>query len=137
MKSIRQYLFAGIAMLMLTACPSDLESETQTYTQNIVLPSYASNQMVTLNQIHSSITTVQNSASWLTVEPQTYSSGSPQIKLYYTANIAKAERKCNVTITASSGDEVVLSVTQQGISEGTEIDDLHNSQTDKPAYRRQ
>lgn len=138
MKNIRQYIFAGIAILMLTACPSDPESETQSYTQDIMLPSTASEMLVTLSQLKTSIATVENSASWLSVEPQAYySSGSPKVKLCSTANTAKMERKCNVTITASSGDKVVLSVTQQGVSEGTGIDDLHSSQTDKPAYRRQ
>ena len=137
MKNIRQYLAACIALLMLTACPSDPESETHSYTQDISLPSSASEQLVTLNQLQSAIATVKNSASWLTVEAQSYSSGSPQVKLRSTANTAKSDRKCNVTITATTGDKVTLSVIQQGTSEGTGIDDVHNSQTDKPAYRRQ
>ena len=137
MKSIRKYIFAGMAILMLTACPSEPESETQTYTQDITLPSTATEKMVTLSKLQTSIVTVENSASWRSIEPQAYSSGSPKVMLRSTANTAKTERRCNVTITASSGDKVVLSVTQQGVSEGTEIDDLHGSQTDKPAYRRQ
>lgn len=137
MKSIRKYIFAGMAIFMLTACPSDPESETQSYTQDITLPSTASEKMVTLSQLQTSIATVENSASWLTVEPQSYTSGSPKVKLCSTANTAKTERKCNVTITASSGDKVTLSVTQQGATEGAGIEDLHSSQTDKPAYRRQ
>ena len=122
---------------MLTACPSDSEPEPQSYTQNIELPSNASEQIVTLNKFSSSITMVENSASWLTVEPQVYFSGSPKVKLRSTDNIERTERKCNVIITASSGDRVILSVTQQETSEGTGIDDLHGTQTDKPAYRRQ
>ena len=137
MKNIRQYLFAGMAIFMLTACPSDPESEAQSYTQNVLLPSSTSEQLVTLNQLQSAIATVKNSASWLIVEAQSYSSGSPQVRLCSTANTAKSERKCNVTITATTGDKVTLSVIQQGISEGTGIEDIHNSQTDKPAYRRQ
>jgi hypothetical protein len=137
MKNIIQYLFAGIAMLMLTACPSDSEPEPQSYMQNIALPSYASEQVVTLNKLSSSIATVENSASWLSVEPQIYSSGSPKVKLRSTDNIERTERKCNVIITASSGDKVVLAIIQQGTTEGTGIDDLHDRQTDKPAYRRQ
>ncbi|MBO7120148.1 MAG: BACON domain-containing protein [Bacteroidaceae bacterium] len=137
MKNIKQYLMAGMAILMLTACPSDPESETQSYTQNIVLPSNASEQEVTLTQLHSSISNVQNPVSWLTVEIQSYSSGSPKFKLRSASNTERTERKCNVIITAYSGDKVTLSVTQQGVAEGTGIDDLHDSQTDKPAYRRQ
>lgn len=134
MKNIRQYIIVGIALLVLTACPNNSEPEPQSYTQEIVLPSNASEQEITLNQLHSSIATVQESVSWLTVENLIYYSGSPRVKLCTTINTAKVDRKCNVTITDSSGSMLILSVTQQGASEGTEID-LHNSQTDKPAYR--
>ena len=94
----------------------------------------ATEQVVTLNKLSTAISTVENSAQWLTVEKEPYTSGSPQVKLRSKDNPDKVERKCNVTITATSGDKVILSVTQQ--SEGTEIDDLHGSQTDKPAYER-
>ena len=137
MKYIRQYLFAGIAMLMLMACSSDSEPEPQTFTQDINLPSKGSEQVVTLNQLQTSVATVENSSMWLTVEVQPYTFGSPQVKLRSTNNTAKEERKCSVTVTANSGNKVILSVTQQGGYEGTEIDDLHSSQTNKPAYRRQ
>lgn len=147
MKNFRQYILAGMAILVLTACSSNPVQEpeqkttpepvAQTFTQDIVMPSTASEKLVTLSQLQTSIATVEKSASWLSIESQAYSSGSPQIKLCSTDNTERVERKCNVTITASSGDKVVLSVTQQGTSEGTGIDDLHNSQTDKPAYRRQ
>ena len=137
MKNIKQFIMAGIALLMLTACPEDPVVEPKTYTQDVTLPSNGSKKNVTLNQLQASIAAVENSSSWLTVEAQPYTSGSPQVKLRSTDNTAKKERKCSVTITATSGDKVVLSVTQQGGYEGTEIDDLHGSQTDKPAYRRQ
>lgn len=136
MKDIRQYLMAGMAILMLTACPSDSETEPQAYTQNILLPPYTSEQEIALNQLHSPIATVET-VPWLIVEILAYSSGSPSVKLRSTANTERTERKCNVIITSSSGNKVVLSVTQQGTAEGTGIDDLHGRQTDKPAYRRQ
>lgn len=133
-------------MLMLTACPGpdhksdpvvNPEPVVQTNTQEIVMTPKASEQVVTLTQLSTAISTVEKgeSGSWLTVEKLPYESGSPQVKLRSTDNTETVERKCTVTITASSGDKVVLSVTQQ--SEGTGIDDLHGSQTDKPAYRRQ
>lgn len=138
MKNIRQYLVAGIAMLMLTACSSSSEPEAQSYTQDVALPANASEQVVTLNKLKSSIATIENTVSWLIVERQAYSSGSPQVKLRSTVNKAKEERKCKVTVTASSGEKVILSVTQQGSdNENTGIDDLHGSQTDKPAYSPQ
>lgn len=143
MKNIKQFIMAGIALLTLTACPKDsdpvvdLKPDPQTYTQDVTLPSKGSEQVVTLNQLQVSVAAVENSSSWLTVEAQPYTSGSPQVKLRSTDNTAKEERKCSVTVTATSGDKVILSVTQQGGYEGTGIDDLHGSQTDKPAYRRQ
>ena len=142
MKNIKLYLLSGMALLMLTACSKDTVVEpepnpvVQTNTQEIVMPPKASEQVVTLTQLNTAISTVENSASWLTVEQLPYESGSPQVKLRSTSdNTAKEERKCNVTITATSGDKVIQSVTQQ--SEGIGIDDLHGSQTDKPAYSRQ
>ena len=134
MKKISQYIMVGMAMLMLTACSSD--SESQSNTQNLVLPSNSTEQIVTIDKLSSSITTVNNSASWLTVDPQVYTSGSPKVKVRSTANTAETERKCNVTITSSSDETVILSVIQKGTLV-LEIDELHSSQTDKPAYRRQ
>lgn len=135
MKNFRQYILTGMTMLMLTACPSDSEPEPQTYTQDIVLPSGATEQIVTIDKLSSSIATVEKSAAWLTAEPQAYTSGSPRVKLRSTANTAEAERNCNVTVTASSGDKVILSVKQRGVVT-TGTNELHNTQTDKPAYRR-
>ncbi len=136
MKNIIQYMFAGIALLMLTACPSEPEAP-QTYKQSVVLPSNAMEQEITLNKLNSSIVTVENPATWITVETPAYTSGYVKIKVHVTANTERTERKCNITITVSSGDKVILSVTQQGSQEGTGIDDLHGAYTDKPAYRRQ
>lgn len=66
MKNIIQYMFAGIALLMLTACPSEpeaeLDTEPQTYKQSVVLPSNAMEQEITLNKLNSSIVTVENPA---------------------------------------------------------------------------
>lgn len=153
MKNISQYLLASMALLMLTACPNDPEevsetqtqnqtqtqaqTQTQTYNQSIMLSPNAIEQEVILNGLNSPVATVTNSAEWLTVETNAYTSGSVKVKVSVTANVSKEERKCTVTITATSGDKVILSVTQQGIPEGTGIDDLHGSQTDKPAYSRQ
>lgn len=146
-------------MLVLTACsngpevdpkdPTDPTSQTgqtdtgqklepQEYTQEITLSSKGSEQNITLSQLQTVIVTatVETDVTWLTVEILAYTSGSPQVKLRSIHNYAKEERKCSVTITATSGDKVILSVKQEGGYEGTEIDDLHGSQTDKPAYRR-
>lgn len=137
MKNIKLYLLSGITLFMIIACCKHtvVDPVVDTNTQEIVMPPKASEQVVKLTKLSTAITAVENSSQWLTVEQPPYESGSPQVKLRSTDNTAKDVRKCNVTITATSGDKVILSVTQQ--SEGTGIDDLHGSQTDKPAYRRQ
>ena len=139
MKIIKQNLLLCIALFMLTAC-SDKEKDGQAYKQEVTLPSSASELMVTLSSLKSSIETIKDSALWLIVEKQFYSSGSPKVNLRSTENTDETERKSNVTIIATSGDKVILSVTQQGktegSTEGTGIDDLHGTQTDKPAYSR-
>lgn len=138
MKNIKLYLLSGITLFMIIACSKhSVVDPVDTNTQEIAMPPKASEQVVKLTKLSTAISTVEkdNSGSWLTVEQLPYESGSPQVKLRSTDNTAKDVRKCNVTITATSGDKVILSITQQ--SEGTEIDDLHGSQTDKPAYQRQ
>ncbi len=130
-----------MALLMLTACPDHSETEeSQAYKQDITLPSNATEETIALNRLSDAIETVQNSASWLNVEKLAYSSGSPQVKISTTSNTSTDERQCSVLITSISGDKIILSVTQhgksEGSSEGTGIYDIHNSQTDEPAYVR-
>lgn len=147
MKIIKLYLLAGFASLTLTACSgsdpvqvSEQQTqpvqEPQIYTHDVTLSSKGSEQVVTLNQLQTPVAAVENSSTWLTVEAQPYTSGSPQVRLCSTDNTANEERKCSVTIAATSGDKVIMSITQQKGYEGTGIDDLHGSQTDKPAYHR-
>ena len=141
MEKFKLYALTIIAILCMNACGDKKEEiDGRAFTQELTLPASESEQTVTITKLSVGIENIQNSAQWLTVIKQTYTSGSPQVKLSATANTSKDERKCNVTITANSGDKVILTVTQQGKSEedeeGTGIDDIHGTQTDKPAYSR-
>ena len=141
MEKFKLYALTIIAILCMNACGDKKEEiDGRAFTQEVTLPASESEQTVTITKLSVGIEDIQNSAQWLTVIKQTYTSGSPQVKLGATANTSKDERKCNVTITANSGDKVILAVTQQGKSEedeeGTGIDDIHGTQTDKPAYSR-
>lgn len=138
MKNIKQYALACMALLMMSSCNKDnQEDEGQAYKQEVTMPSEASEQMVTLYSLSSSIEMVKNTASWLVVEQQSYMSGAPQVVLSSTDNKDKKERKCTVTITATTGDKVVLAVTQLGTGQlPTGIDDSHDIPTDQPAFSR-
>lgn len=134
MREFKQHLFEIIVLIMLTACDGDTVSEIQTYNQSIVLPPEATEQVVILDNINSSITTIENSVTWLKVGIENYTSGPTSIKVTTINNIERTERKCYVIITVSSGNKVILSITQQGLKEEIGIDDSHDRQTDKPAY---
>ena len=108
----------------------------QTYQQTATFGSWeVGSQSVQLNNLTTAISTIENSATWLTVEKESYTGGSPSVKLTATANDDTKERSTTVTIIAENGDKVVLTVTQAGRTYG--IDDPHNTESDQPAYSRQ
>lgn len=147
MKNFKIIVFALFTVLTLTGCtdsksdsePDSITPEGKTYQQNVTLDAQGTEQTVTLNDLKSKIDNVENSnSSWLTILQNTYTSGSPSIIVRATERTETTERSGNVTITAQSGDKVILSVTQKGAEEqNTGIDDSHDVVTDQPAYSRQ
>ena len=141
-------LFMAAAMMTLAACgPDDEKKEDsplnpvtptgQTYQQSVTLDAHGSQQTVTLTDLKSKIDDVANSADWLTVLISTYSSGSPSLVVSAKENTDTKTRSCTVTVTAKSGDTVLLTVEQEAAEEQkTGIDDSHDIPTDKPAYSR-
>ena len=72
---------------------------------------------------------------------QNYTSGSPAISITATDNMKDGfstdARSCTLTVKAINGDQVVLTVIQEGHQyelPKTGIDDSHNTPTDQPAY---
>ena len=145
-------LLASIAMLILAACggddpkepsplnPVDPEPTGQTYQQAETLPAEDADKTVTLTNMTTAVKDLEYDADWLTVARQSYTSGSPTLRLTATDNVKDGEttnvRSCTVTVTATNGDKVLLSVTQQGAERKTGIDDSHDVPTDQPAYSR-
>ena len=160
MKQLRIYLLALMGIMVLAACGGGDDPVTsggsggssgggggtpvpQTYTQSLTIKAEGGEQTVTLHNLSSAVSSVGSTPDWLIVSPQFYSSGAPTILLVAQENTETSERKCDITLTASSGDKVILSVTQQAASgggggtgggSGNDIDDVHNDQTDQPAY---
>ena len=151
MKQIRIYMTALLGILLMVSCggggddgptptPTPTPNPTptpQTYSQTVTVGAKKDSQDVTLTNLKSSVSSIANNKpeSWILLSLQNYSgSGAPTIKIEYEDNPLTTERSCSTTITASSGDKVVLTIKQQGASTPTGIDDPHNDQTDQPAY---
>ncbi len=151
MKKICIYLLSLTAIFVLAACGGDDGGSStgdggnsggssgggnapQTYTQSVTVPATSGEQVVTLSNLKSSISSVGNAPSWIVISPQYYSSGAPTLKLEYQENTLTTARDCSVTVLASSGDKVVLTITQQASETKSGIDDVHNDPSDQPAY---
>lgn len=144
MKNFIIIVFALFTVLTLTECDPDPEPdpiipEVKTFQQNVTLDAQGTRQTITFINLKSKIDDVENSNSdWLTVLISPYTSGSPSVVVSATENTSTQQRSGNVTITAVSGDKVILTVTQQGAEEQkTDIGDPYDVPTDKSAYSRQ
>ena len=106
----------------------------QSYTQSVTLPASGGEQVFTLSDLRSPVSDVDSTPSWLEISPQYYSTGSPTIKLKYEENIELETRDCVITVLASSGDKVILTVTQHAAEVKRGIENIHNTQTNQQAY---
>ena len=153
MKTIKIYLMVLLGLFVLSACGGGGDDAggsggssggggnnghvPQAYAQSVSIPATSGDQVITLSSLNSSVSSVSSSPSWLVISPQFYSSGAPTLKLVYQENTETQERKAVVTVSASSGDRVVLTITQQAGERKDGIDDLHNDKTDQPSYAPQ
>ena len=149
MKYIRLLCIAIMTSMAFVACDKENKTDNEspidpviaegnTYRRSAALDANGTQQTLTLSDLNCKIETIQNSNKWLTVYAKNYISGSPEIELSATENTSHEQRQCSVTINATNGDIVMLSVTQEGAEElKTDIDDSHDVPTDKPAYVKQ
>ncbi len=147
MKTLR-YMTALCALLLLAACgggsdggggtdPTPTPTPTpKTYSQELTLTSDAREQVVTLSDFNASISSISGTTPWFQMTKEAYASGAPSVKMIVAENLTTTERKCNVTLTASTGDKLILNVTQAAHAEETRTgaDDTHDNVTDQPAY---
>lgn len=157
MKRIELYLIALLSIFVLAACGGGDDGggntsggngggsyTPKTYNQSVTLPAKGGEMTVTLSNLSSAVSSVSSTPSWLVITREYYSSGAPTLKLGYEENKDGQERKVTVTVTASSGDRVALTITQQATGEsgggGTQedvkkgIEDIRNEYTSQPAY---
>ena len=157
MKRIELYLIALLSIFVLAACGGGDDGGNtsggngggsytpKSYTQSVTLPATGGEMTVTLSNLSSAVSSVSSTPSWLVITREYYSSGAPTLKIGYEENKDGQERKATVTVTASSGDRVALTITQQATGGGSGgggtqedvkkgIEDIHNEYTSQPAY---
>ena len=106
-------------------------------TQTCDMPADASENVVTLTGLTSEVTRKSGSASWLTTTLESYTSGTPKVKVACTQNLTTETRQQDVTFIATN-DTLVLTVRQTVYSgDGTNVDNPNDTPTDQPAYARQ
>ena len=144
MKQLQLYIKVLLVLITFVSCGSGSDSENTpttnnppvTYTQSVVIPAYSSEQLVVISNMNKPITTIENNANWISVNPENYTSGNPRVRIFATKNTSTTERSCNIILYASSGEKAVLNITQSGIgsSGNNSIEDIHDETTNQPAY---
>lgn len=148
-KIITAYIITLLGMMIIASCGSDNGDDKgggkgsesnyvpQTYTQSVSIDANGGTNSVKLNDLSTSIKSIvkggESSTSWIAISNEAYTSGAPSVLLEVEENNTDSKRTCEVTIIATNGDKVQLTVTQEaGVPKG--IDDIHNNSTDQPAY---
>ena len=62
---------------------------------------------------------------------EAYSSGTPKAKLRWMENTTENPRKSVVTVNTTTGDQLIISVTQK--AKDVDTDSSHDTKTDQPA----
>ena len=103
-------------------------------TQTCDMPADASETIVSLNGLSSEVTRKSGSASWLATEMETYTSGTPKVKVTCSQNLNVESRQQDVTFIATN-DTLVLTVRQAAYNGGgTDVNNPSDTPTDQPAY---
>ncbi len=102
------------------------------------LPAKASEEILTLTGLSSSISEMagqDHAASWLTITKETYTSGTPKVKLKATENVQDSKRSAYVVFVAAK-DTLALTISQAAYQPGTDVNNPSDTPTDQPAFSR-
>ena len=136
MKTIGKYIPGAMLILAFIAvltvgCGDKFMRERIVSSQEITVGAAESSMILTVDTLVSAIAEVVNTSVWLTFEIQPYTEGAPQVKLSWTENNKPHKRKTTALLTTIEDDQITLTVIQDL---KTEMDDIHGTTTDKPAY---
>ena len=88
----------------------------RTYTKSITIDASSYSQVVNLSELKTNIVSATSSQTWVTLTRNSYTSGSPSITIDVSENISTSSRMCDITVTASDGNVVIIHLTQKGKS---------------------
>ena len=141
MKDKILFAIALMCSMLLTSCGGggsddggSTPSRPSTYYMDINLEATASYQTVVLSNLKTDVSTAVSSASWLTPSRQAYTSGSPKLTIEATANTATSSRNCTVTVTATDGNKVIITIIQKGTSQTSDQPQTKDEVSDQQPY---
>lgn len=105
----------------------------RTYTQSITIDANSYSQTIKLTELKTNIVSATSSQSWVTLTRNSYTSSSPSITIDVSENISTSSRMCDITVTASDGNVVIIHLTQQGITT-TANPEKKNEYSDQEPY---
>ena len=155
MKSMKYLSIAFFACLALLSCggsddpddpinptpnPPTPSAQGKFLTMKCDMPAEASEKIVSLTGLTSRITSqVQAIATpWLTVTQETYTSGTPQVKVACTQNLETKVRIMDTVFLANQDKDTLLFTVRQAAytGGGTDVNNPSDTPTDQPAYSR-
>lgn len=141
MKDKILFAIALLCTMMLTSCGGGGGSDdggsanrTNTYYMDINMDASASSQTIELSSLKSNISTATCSATWITLARQSYTTGSPKIMIEASANTSASSRNCTITVTATDGNKVIITVIQKGTSQTSGQPQTNNEVSDQQPY---
>ena len=142
MKDKILFAIALMCTMLLTSCgggDSDdgggLSSKPSTYYMDVIADASAiSPQTIELSNLNTNVSTAVSSVPWLNVSRESYTSGSPKITIEATANTATSGRNGTITVTATDGNKVIVTVMQKGTSQTSGLPQTNDEVSDQQPY---
>lgn len=138
MKLLKIFLTLVLGCVALVSCSEEETEEIpgKEYSDTVNLPDTGGKETYVLEMFDSEIVNgAISTPEWLTLNVQAYQSGSPSIKISAKANTENVERKFTMVFFSKKNDKLKLTIIQSAKKKiPSEIDDVHNNTSSKPAY---
>ena len=127
--------FAVVCNVLLTSCgggdddegssenSSGEEISPRTYSMNLTVEASGYHDHIKLSDLKTDIVSAVSSENWVTVFRNIYIDGCHGVIVEVSENISIESRTCDVTVTASDGNKVIIKITQKGRPLPNKIDE--------------
>ena len=114
---------AAVCNVLLTSCGGGGDDEgsdegekksPRTYSMNLTVEASGYSEIISLSDLQTDIVSAVSSENWVTLTRPPYTSGSPMINVEVSKNFSIESRTCDVSVTASDGNKVIIHITQKG-----------------------